>query len=92
MTMIAESHICLHVFPDAGEAFFDLFSCKFFDTDAVVRVLFEALGGNAREHLLIARGQRYSQLRTERRHALIQTNRWLATTHPGLYESASKTP
>jgi S-adenosylmethionine/arginine decarboxylase-like enzyme len=92
MTMIAESHISLHVFPDYGEAFFDLFSCKFFDTEAVLRVLFQDLGGNAKEHLLIARGQRYNQLRTERRHALIQTNRWLATTHPTLYESASKAP
>jgi S-adenosylmethionine/arginine decarboxylase-like enzyme len=90
LTMIAESHISLHVFPEQGEAFFDLFSCKFFDTDAVLKVLFEDLGGNAQEHSLIARGQRYSQLRTERRQALIQTNRWLATTHPEVYESAAR--
>lgn len=90
LTMIAESHISLHVFPDHGEAYFDLFSCKFFDTESVLRVLFRDLGDNAQQHLLIARGQRYNQLRTERRHALVQTNRWLATTHPDLYETAAR--
>jgi S-adenosylmethionine/arginine decarboxylase-like enzyme len=92
ITMIAESHVSLHVFPDTGEAFFDLFSCKFFDPETVLSVIFKDLGGNAAEQMLVARGQRYSQLRTERRQVLMQTNRWLATTHPALHETASKLP
>ncbi|MCC6553408.1 MAG: S-adenosylmethionine decarboxylase [Polyangiaceae bacterium] len=92
LTMIAESHVSLHVYPDSREAYFDLFSCKFFDTDAVLRVLFQDLGGNAAEQELIARGQRYAQLRTERKQALSQTNRWLATTHPDLHQLVTKIP
>lgn len=83
-TMIAESHISLHVFPDSDEAFFDLFSCKFFDTERVVKVLVDALGGHATEEVMMSRGQRYKDLRTERKEVLGQTNRWLATTHPDL--------
>jgi hypothetical protein len=90
MTMIAESHICLHVFPDHGEAFFDLFSCKFFDTESVLQVLFRDLGGNAKEPLLTARGQRYSQLRTERKNELVQSHRWLTITHPRVIEGINR--
>ncbi|HSN98112.1 MAG TPA: S-adenosylmethionine decarboxylase, partial [Candidatus Nanopelagicales bacterium] len=90
LTMIAESHISLHVFPDQDEAFFDIFSCKFFDTEPVLEVLSQELGGNIREHLLLPRGQRYSQLRTERKQQLLQTQRWLATTHPGVLEGVKK--
>lgn len=86
ITMIAESHITLHVFPDHGEAYFDIFSCKFFETDAVLEVLAPLLGGNIREHLLLPRGQRYTQLRTERSQAILQTHRWLATTHPSVID------
>jgi S-adenosylmethionine/arginine decarboxylase-like enzyme len=90
ITLIAESHVSLHIFPDHGEAFMDLFSCKFFDTDAVLKVLVEDFGGNAREQVLVSRGQRYTQLRTERRTALDQTNLWLAASHPHLHERAAK--
>ena len=69
MVMIAESHITLHIFPDSDEAFFDLFSCKFFDVEPVVRVLAEQFGGNVTEQVLVPRGQRYLQLRTERTNA-----------------------
>lgn len=92
MTMIAESHISLHVFPNSSEAFFDLFSCKFFDTESVLRVLLKDFGGNATEQVLASRGQRYTQMRTERRQVLTQTNRWLATTHPGLYDLSGERP
>lgn len=90
VTMIAESHVSLHIYPDRGEAYFDLFSCKFFEIEPVLQVLLREFGGNAQEHMMIARGQRYSQLRTERRQVLNQTNRWLTTTHPGVYNFAAR--
>ncbi|MGK3993613.1 S-adenosylmethionine decarboxylase [Sorangium sp. So ce1024] len=85
MVMIAESHITLHIFPDSDEAFFDLFSCKFFDVEPVVSVLAEQLGGNVTEQVLVPRGQRYLQLRTERPHVMSHVNQWLAAAHPGVY-------
>ncbi|KYF72395.1 S-adenosylmethionine decarboxylase [Sorangium cellulosum] len=85
MVMIAESHITLHIFPDSEEAFFDLFSCKFFDVEPVVRVLAEQFGGNVTDQVLVPRGQRYLQLRTERPHVMSHVNQWLAASHPGVY-------
>jgi S-adenosylmethionine/arginine decarboxylase-like enzyme len=37
LTMIAESHIALHVFTKSRKAYFDVFSCTFFDTRKVPR-------------------------------------------------------
>jgi hypothetical protein len=88
--MIAESHISLHVFPDSDEAFFDLFSCRFFDVDPVVRVLTREFGGHCTEQVLVARGQRYFQLRTERPNVLSHVNLWLSTANPGAYERMPK--
>ncbi len=86
ITMIAESHISLHVFPETDEAFFDIFSCKFFESDRITSILVRELGGNVTEQVMTARGQRYQELRTERHEAAGQSNRWLATTHPNLAE------
>lgn len=44
-TMIAESHITLHSFPDEYFFSFDCYSCKCFDVDAVVEVLQDNFGG-----------------------------------------------
>lgn len=93
MVMIAESHITLHIFPDTNEAFFDLFSCKFFDVEPVVQVLakqFSRSGAEdplstVAERVLVARGQRYLKLRTERPQVMSHVNQWLATSHPGVY-------
>jgi len=84
LTMIAESHISLHVFP-WGEAYFDLFSCKFFDSDAVVSALETQLGGNVVQRLMVARGSRFKEQRTQRNEVQEHTNRWLkALTPPAL--------
>jgi S-adenosylmethionine/arginine decarboxylase-like enzyme len=90
ITMIAESHITLHIFPDTEEAFFDLFSCRFFDPAPVVRVLGQEFGGNIGEQVLVARGQRYLQLRTERPQVMSHVNQWLATSHPTVFEKMHK--
>jgi S-adenosylmethionine/arginine decarboxylase-like enzyme len=88
MTMIAESHISLHVFPDSNEAFFDLFSCKFFDTAAVAAVLEDEFRSRSSETVLVSRGQRYLHRRTERSQVLSHVNQWLASTHPKAFEAA----
>jgi S-adenosylmethionine/arginine decarboxylase-like enzyme len=87
ITMIAESHISLHVFPDTEEAFFDIFSCKFFPTDEIAGVLAEAFGGNTTEQVLVARGQRYRQLRTERPQVMTHVHQWFAAAHPDIYKA-----
>ncbi len=41
MVVIAESHITFHSFTEKDYFFFDVFSCKPFDTDAVTRIVTE---------------------------------------------------
>lgn len=79
LTMIAESHVSLHVFPEQNEAFFDLFSCKFFDSDGVTNALIEMLGGHAQSATIVSRGSRFKAQRTQRNEVLAHTNRWLRT-------------
>jgi hypothetical protein len=81
LTMIAESHISLHVLP-SGDAYFDLFSCKFFDSDSVVKTVEAQLGGNVAERLLVSRGVRFKEQRTQRNEVLEHTNRWLKALGP----------
>src|SRR2546429_9873015 len=64
MTMIAESHVSLHVFPDEERAYFDIFSCRFFDRDRVGPQLKACFPGGTVQEALIARGSRNRFLRT----------------------------
>ena len=82
MTMIAESHIALHYFAATGRAFFDIFSCKFFDVDAVLGELKAAFPGESHETRLIARGRGYTAYRTERSAEYDRTRAWLPS-RPG---------
>lgn len=79
MTMIAESHIALHYFEATGRAFFDIFSCKFFDVDGVLAELKAAFPGESHETRLIARGRGYTAYRTERSAEYDRTRAWLPT-------------
>jgi len=79
MTMIAESHVSLHVFPDEERAYFDIFSCRFFDRDRVVPQLKACFPGGTVQEALIARGSRYRFLRTEREREHAKSRAWL---HP----------
>jgi S-adenosylmethionine/arginine decarboxylase-like enzyme len=65
MTMIAESHITLHVYPDEHRAYFDVFSCRFFSAFALVPRLRAYLPGTSVREALIARGRNYRFLRTQ---------------------------
>jgi len=61
MTMIAESHIALHVFTESRKAYFDLFSCSFFDTRKVPREIKKTLKGAVRRETLVSRGSKYKK-------------------------------
>lgn len=77
MTMIAESHVSIHVYEAKRQAYFDLFSCRFFDRDAVVpRIMAEFPGGAVEEGLGI-RGSKYQLLRTEREREHLKEKAWL---------------
>jgi S-adenosylmethionine/arginine decarboxylase-like enzyme len=61
LTMIAESHIALHVFKESRKACFDLFSCTFFDTTKVPREIKKELKGRLTRETLISRGSKYKK-------------------------------
>jgi len=77
LTMIAESHVSLHVFPREERAYFDIFSCRFFDRSFVVPRLLAQFPGGSVQEALIARGSRYRYLRTERADEYAKTRTWL---------------
>jgi S-adenosylmethionine/arginine decarboxylase-like enzyme len=77
MTMIAESHIALHVFPERRAAYFDIFSCRFFDRGPVVRELRSMFPGDTVREALVARGQNYTGLRREREPEVARSKGWL---------------
>ena len=76
MTMIAESHIALHVFPESNRAYFDIFSCRPFDQEAVQSVLMSAFRGERIQMALLPRGRAYTSLRSNREDAATRSNRW----------------
>lgn len=82
MTMIAESHIALHLNEATRQAYFDIFSCKFFDTAAVLGELKSAFPGKSHSVQLISRGCGYRTRRTERGPEHARTKVWLQT-RPG---------
>jgi S-adenosylmethionine/arginine decarboxylase-like enzyme len=61
MTMIAESHIGLHVFKKSRKAYFDLFSCTFFDAKKVPHEIGKELKGRIVHETLISRGSKYKK-------------------------------
>jgi S-adenosylmethionine/arginine decarboxylase-like enzyme len=77
LTMIAESHISLHYFPDEAKAFFDIFSCRFFDYDDVVSKLKQGFSGKVNHEILIARGSKYQHLRSTADTLTLKSKSWL---------------
>jgi len=77
MTMVAESHVSLHVLPERGHAFFDLFSCRFFDAGSVVPRIRANLPGQVSTEVLMARGRKYRLIRTERVEEVARGRSWL---------------
>lgn len=54
--VITESHLSIHTFTDSGHAWVDLFSCKDFEVDTLVRSILAALGGELAEYQMVERG------------------------------------
>jgi S-adenosylmethionine decarboxylase len=57
--LIAESHITIHTFPSRGILWADAFSCKAFDTDAVISEMTRAFGLSAVSARQLPRGLEY---------------------------------
>ncbi|MCK4761181.1 MAG: S-adenosylmethionine decarboxylase [Candidatus Aminicenantes bacterium] len=77
ITMIAESHISLHLFPGEKKAFFDLFSCSFFDVDYVIPILLEHFKGVLVNNTLSSRGKNYKSQRTTLSGEITKSRKWL---------------
>jgi S-adenosylmethionine/arginine decarboxylase-like enzyme len=77
MTMIAESHVSLHVLESESRAFFDIFSCSFFDYEPVMRTIRRDLPGAVVREVLTTRGKDYKQLRRGRDEQQERSKVWL---------------
>lgn len=77
MTMIAESHISMHLFADRGVANIDLFSCRFFPPEKVLPVIRAAFPAALLTETLASRGSRFRQVRTGAAERRIRGKAWL---------------
>jgi S-adenosylmethionine decarboxylase len=66
IVIIAESHITFHSFTEKDYFFFDLFSCKHFDVDAVAQLVTEAFGVRHAERHEALRGVDFPRSLEER--------------------------
>lgn len=66
VVVIAESHITFHSFTAKDYFFFDIFSCKNFDVEQVVRYVVDAFGVKKYERHLAERGQHFPRTLEER--------------------------
>ena len=77
LTMLAESHAALHVFERTRSAYFDVFSCNFFDIEKVVETLKQRFVGDQHVLQLLARGRDYRELWTAREQQHSRSTQWL---------------
>jgi len=82
MTMIAESHIALHVFKESRKAYFDLFSCTFFDTRKVPLEVKKALKGKILRETLVSRGSKYKKFGETAAQKVKFSRAWLDNAFP----------
>ncbi|MBR58084.1 MAG: hypothetical protein CMH54_08695 [Myxococcales bacterium] len=78
MTMIAESHMALHVWPERGIARFDLFSCEFFDAETVLPTIRALLPAERFGETLAVRGSKYTSYQNSREQDVARTRRWVS--------------
>lgn len=81
LTMIAESHISLHYFPDSERAYLDLFSCRFFDYQEVIGKLKTIFQGDLTNEVLISRGSKYHLNKNVSENAAINSRAWLENVY-----------
>lgn len=76
LTMIAESHISLHYFPDTKQSYLDLFSCRFFDYPKVGGKLRNIFNSDLTNEILIPRGSGYQQFRNVAALQTLRSKAW----------------
>ncbi len=79
MTMIAETHIALHVFESARRAYLDVFSCRFFEAEPVLATLKETFPGDDHRARLIGRGRGFREEWRQRSIVNPGSKAWLAS-------------
>jgi S-adenosylmethionine decarboxylase len=57
VVIIAESHISIHTFQAQGYAFVDIFSCKDFNSDSVIKPLMKAFDAKSCDKTFLTRGK-----------------------------------
>lgn len=77
LTMIAESHLAIHVFEDVRRAWFDVFSCRFFDMERMRDLLLVTFPGERQSLRLVVRGTRYRKLWTRREDERERNRAWM---------------
>ena len=50
---IAESHLAVHTFPDNGRVYADIFSCKQFDKDVVIKIFKDTFKPKKLKHKVV---------------------------------------
>lgn len=53
--VIADSHICIHTYPFKKSLYFDLFSCKEFDTNLILKKLKDSFQPNEAKKKIVKR-------------------------------------
>ncbi len=81
LTMIAESHISLHYFEKSKRAYFDLFSCRFFDYDPVIGKLKQILNSPVMNEALISRGSKYQYLKNDAAKPTVDARSWVENVY-----------
>ena len=81
LTMIAESHISLHYFEKSGQAYLDLFSCRFFKTEEVVGKLKTIFPGDVTNETLISRGSKYQHLKNDTIAPKVDSRAWVENVY-----------
>lgn len=66
VVIIAESHLTFHSFTEKDYFFFDIFSCKPFDTDLVERHVIETFGVKRHERFYAERGRDFPRFISDR--------------------------
>jgi S-adenosylmethionine/arginine decarboxylase-like enzyme len=84
MAMIAESHIGLHVFKKSRKAYFDLFSCTFFDATKVPHEIRNELKGRIVHETIISRGSKYKKYGETAAEKLTVSRAWVNNVYPRL--------
>ena len=75
ITVIAQSHIAFHYYKETKKAYIDIFSCSFINCDNLIREVQKAVGTEC-ESILISRGSKHTQKRTQRDEYISRFNEW----------------